>query len=300
MLAITLDLNYLTKYLGISTHRIKRYGTASLEEIVKAEALEGNEAAQQALIKILNDADSLLELFRLGNANNRWQILKELSQYDLQNMLKLLEKDELVMGLQFFQKDGLLQMIEALPEKEVMQIVLECFALKDFIKLIPESEINKWFESEKVDRDKVFEQLQTMNREVLAQMVHCVTGEMDVEANSAQLLKTIEGFNKQDFLKSVQSMDVKYKNQIILRMTQEKPELWYEFGSKTLTKPLQALQKPELILGMSALKEKTLIKLVDNLPQELLSVVMTQINPQVFAQFLTENYQDLLKKAVSV
>jgi len=300
MLAITLDLNYLTKYLGISTQRIKRYGTASLEEIVKAEALEGNEAAQQALIKILNDPDSLLELFILGNANNRWQIFKELSQYDLQNMLKFLEKDDLVMGLQFFQKDGLLQMIEALPEKEVMQIVMECFALEEFIKLIPESEINKWFESEKVDRDKVFEQLQGMNREVLAQMVHSVTGEMDAEANSAQLLKTIEGFNKQDFLKSVQSMDVKYKNQIILRMTHEKPELWYEFGSKTLSKPLQALQKQDIILGMSALKEKTLIKLVDNLPQELLAVVMTQINPQVFAKVLTENYQELLKKAVSV
>ena len=214
--------------------------------------------------------------------------------------MKFLEKDDLVMGLQFFQKDGLLQMIEELPEKEVMQIVAECFALKDFIKLIPESEINKWFESEKVDRNKVFEQLQGMNKEVLAQMVHSVTGEMSTEANSAQLLKTIEGFNKQDFLKSIQSMDVKYKNQIILGMTYENPELWYEFGSKTLTKPLQSLQKQEIILGMSALKEKTLIKLVDNLPQELLAVVMTQINPQVFAKVLTENYQELLKKAVSV
>jgi len=300
MLAINLDLHYLTTYLGISTQKIQAYGTSNLEEIVKAEALAGNEAAQQALVKILNDADSLLELFRLGNANNRWQILKELSEYDLQNLLQYLEKEDLLIGLQFFQKEGLLQMIQELPEKEVCQIVFEVFAPKDFIKLIPEDEINKWFESTKVDPNLVFEQLQNFNPEILAQMIYAVTGQFEENQNRAQLLKTIEGFNKEDFLKSVQSLEPRYKYQIILNMTKEKPDLWFEFGSKTLAKPLERLQKPEIIKGMGALKEKTLIKIVDNLPQELLSVVMTQIDPEVFAKVLCQDYQELLKKAVSV
>lgn len=299
MLAISFDLNYLTKYLGISTQKIQAYGNVNLEEIVKQEALNGNEEAQRALIQILNDSDSLLKLFRLGNANNRWQILKELSEYDLQSLLPYLEKEDLVMGLYFFQKESLLKMIQELPEKEVMQIVFECFTPKDFIKLIPEEEINKWFESEKVDPQFVFEQLQMFNKDVLAQMVQSITGEFDENANSEQLLMTIAGFNKEDFLKSVQSLDPKYKNQIILNMTKENPDLWYEFGSKTLSKPLERLKKPDIIKGMGALKEKTLVKLVDNLPQELLAVVITQINPEVFSKVLCDKYQDLLKKAVS-
>lgn len=299
MLAINLDENYLTTYLGISAQRIQAYGTANLEEIVKEEALAGNKAAQQALIKILNDADSLMELFKLGNANNRWQILKELSTYDLQHLLEYLEKEDLLMGLKFFQKEGLLAMIQDLPEKEVCQVVFQVFPPKEFIKLIPEREINKWFESEKVDQKEVLEQIQGLNQDVLQQMVQAVTGEVQNDANRASLLQTIEGFNKRDFLKSVHSLDPRYKNQIILNMTKEKPELWYEFGSKTLSKPLERLQKQDICQGMSALKEKTLIGIVDNLPQELLSVVMTQINPEVFANVLSENYQELLKKAVS-
>ena len=131
-------------------------------------------------------------------------------------------------------------------------------------------------------------------------MVQKITGENQDNANRAQLLQTIQGFNKEDFLKSVQSLHPRYKNQIILNMTKENPDLWFEFGSKVLAKPLERLQKPEIIEGMGALKEKTLIKIVDNLPQELLSVVMTQIDPEVFAKVLCENYQQLLKKAVSV
>ena len=300
MLAINLDEKYLQTYLGISAQRIAAYGSLNIEEIVKAEALAGNEAAQQALIKILNDADSLLELFRLGNANNRWQILKELSQYDLQNMLENLEKEDLIMGLQFFQKEGLLAMIQELPEKEVCKIVFQIFPPKAFIKLIPQREINKWFESEKVDQKEVFAQLQGLNQDVLAQMVQAVTGDAQKDNNREALLQTIEGFNKKDFLTSVCSLDPRYKNQIILNMTREKPELWYEFGSKTLSKPLERLQKPDIIKGMGALNEKTLISIVDNLPQELLSVVMTQINPEVFANLLSDKYQDLLKKVVSV
>lgn len=300
MLAINLDEKYLQTYLGISAQRIQAYGSINLEEIVKAEALAGNEAAQLALIKILNDADSLMELFKLGNANNRWQILKELSQYDLQNMLKCLEKDDLMMGLQFFNKDGLLGMIQDLPEKEVCKIVFQIFHPKQFIKLIPQREINKWFESEKIDQKEVFAQLQGLNQDVLEQMVQAVTGEVKNDTDRASLLQTIEGFNKKDFLKSVQSLEPRYKNQIVLNMTRENPDLWFEFGSKTLSKPLEKLQKNDIILGMGALKEKTLIGIVDNLPQELLSVVMTQINPEIFAKLLSDNYQDLLKKVVSV
>lgn len=300
MLAINLDENYLQTYLGISAQRIQAYGAINLEEIVKAEALAGNEAAQQALIKILNDADSLIELFKLGNANNRLQILKELGQYDLQNMLEYLEKDDLLLGLKFFQKEGLLAMIEDLPEKEVCKIVFKIFPPKQFIKLIPQREINKWFESEKVDQKEVLAQIQGLNQDVLAQMVQAVTGDVKENDNRASLLQTIEGFNKKDFLTSVQSLEPRYKNQIILNMTREKPELWHEFGSKALSKPLERLQKQDICRGMSALKEKTLISIVDNLPQELLSVVMTQINPEVFANLLSDKYQDLLKKVVSV
>ena len=39
---------------------------------------------------------------------------------------------------------------------------------------------------------------------------------------------------------------------------------------------------------------KDLIKMVDDLPDDLLAVVVTQIDPLVFAELLSKNFQDIL------
>ncbi len=300
MIAIQLDLNYLSRYLNISAQRLQLYGTKSLQEIVEAEALQGNTAAQDYLIKVLKDPNSILQLFQLGNARNRWQILREMNEDDLQYMLQFLESKDLVAGLQFFTQDALLKYIREMPKKEITKVLFECYSKEEFIKLVPESELNKWFESEKVDQKKVFEQLKGMNQQVLAQMVEAITGENQEETSQKDLLGTIENFNPQQFLEAVQSLKPKYKGQIILNMTQEDPDLWEEFSVKTLTKPLELLDKPEVIKGMSKLEDEMLIKVVENLPQDLLSVVITQIDPEVFADVLANDYHEILKNVVSI
>lgn len=300
MIAIQLDLNYLSRYLNISAQRLQEYGTKSLQEIVEAEALQGNTAAQEYLLKVLKDPNSILELFQLGNARNRWQILREMNEEDLQYMLQFLESKDLVAGLQFFTQDALLKYIREMPKKEITKVLFECYSKEEFIKLVPETDLNKWFESEKVDQKKVFEELKGLNQQVLAQMVEAVTGENQEKTSQKDLLGTIENFNPEQFLEAVQSLKPKYKGQIILNMTQEDPDLWEEFSVKTLTKPLELLDKPEVIKGMSKLEDDMLIKVVENLPQDLLAVVITQIDPDVFADVLANDYHEILKNVVSV
>lgn len=300
MLAIQLDLNYLQTYLGISAQRIKTYGTKSLEEIVEAEAAQGNTAAQEYLTKILKDPDAILQLFKLGNARNRWKILKELNHNDLQYLMQFLEAKDLVAGLQFFTQDALLQFIQEMPKKEITKVLFECYSPEEFLNLVPEKELNKWFESEKVDQKKVMEQLKGMNQQVLAQMLEAVTGQNQENTGRSELIANIENLNPEQFLEAVQSLKPKFKRQIIMSMTQEDPKLWEEFSARTLTKPLELLDKPDVIKGMAKLEEDTLIKVLDNLPKELLSVVVTQIDPQVFAEVLSKNYQDILKNVVSL
>ena len=83
-------------------------------------------------------------------------------------------------------------------------------------------------------------------------------------------------------------------------MTQEDPKLWEEFSVKTLTKPLELLDKPEVIKGMAKLEDDMLIKVIENLPNDLLSVVVTQIDPEAFADVLSNKYQEILKNVVSL
>ncbi len=300
MIAIQLDLNYLARYFNISAQRLEAYGSKSLQEIMEAEAAQGNTAAQDYLISVLQDPDAILNLFKIGSARNRWKILKEMNKDDLSYLLQFLESKDLVAGLQFFTQDALLKFIREMPKKEITKVLFECYSKEDFIKLVPEAELNKWFESEKVDKKKVFEQLQGLNRDILAQMLEAVTGEPQEDSDRKELLQNLNSLNPEQFLESVQSLKPKFKQQIILNMTQEDPKLWEEFSVKTLTKPLELLDKPEVIKGMAKLEDDMLIKVVENLPNDLLSIVVTQIDPEVFADVLSSKYQEILKNVVSL
>lgn len=286
--------------MNISAQRLQAYGSKSLQEIVEAEAAQGNAAAQEYLLKVLKDPDSILRIFQLGNARNRWRILREMNEEDLQYMLHFLETKDLVAGLQFFTQDALLKYIREMPKKEITKVLFECYSKEEFMNLVPEAEMNKWFESEKVDKKKVFEQLKGMNQQVLAQMVEAVTGQNQEDTNQKDLIKTLENMNPEMFMDAVQSLKPKFKGQIILGMTEEDPKLWEEFSVKTLTKPLELLDKPELIKGMAKLEDEMLINVLDNLPQDLLAVVVTQIDPEVFADVLVKDYQEILKNVVSM
>ncbi len=300
MIAISLDLNYLSKYLNISAERLRLYRSKSLQEIVEAEAAQGNAKAQEYLLSVLQDPEAILRLFKLGNARNRWKILREMNKDDLSYMLQFLETKDLVNGLKFFTQDALMKAIRQMPKKEIVKIVFECYGKKEFLQLVPNAELNKWFESEKVDKKKVKELLKTMPQEALAQMVEAVKGESQEEADRASLLQTINGFNPDQFMDGIKSLKPKFKQHIILQMTQEDPKLWEEFSVKALTKPLELLDKPELIKGMAKLEDEMLAKVVDNLPQDLLSMVVAQIDPEVFANLLSTKYQDLLQQVVSM
>lgn len=300
MIAIQLDLSYLARYLNISTERMQAYRNKSLEEIVELEAEQGNILAQEYLAKTLRDPNSLLKIFNLIDAQNRWMILKEMNEDDLQDLLPLLESKDLISGLFFFTHDALIKMIEEMPPEEITKVLFQCYSEEEFLALVPEPEMNKWFESEKVDKQKVFEQVKGFNQEILAQMVEAVTGENQEDTSHDDLISTIGNFNPREFLEGVQALKPKNKGQIILNMTQEKPALWEEFGAKTLTRPLEYLEKPDIIKGMVKLEDKMLVKMLENLPKELMAVVTTQIDPEIFSKVLARDFQEVLKNVVSI
>ena len=301
MLAVQLDIGFLTKYLGITPQRMKAYGAKTLEEIVEAEAIAGNAAAQEYLMKVLNDPCALVEMFQLGNVRNRWMILRELNEDDLADLLPFLEPKELLHGMNFFTQEMLLKFIEEMPKEEITKVLFECYSPEKFLNLVSEKDLNKWFESEKVDKNQVLEQLKGLNEEVLAQMLEAATGQPQADnSDRGALLTGIEKLSPEQFMDAIHSLKPKFKRQIILNMTKQDPDLWQEFSAETLTKPLALLDKPDVIKGMAKLEKDMLVKVAENLPQDLLAIVITQIDPDKFADALSKNFKDLLMNVVSM
>ena len=51
---------------------------------------------------------------------------------------------------------------------------------------------------------------------------------------------------------------------------------------------------------MAKLEDEMLASVVENLPNDLLSMVVAQIDPEVFSELLSTKYQDILKEVVTM
>ena len=60
---------------------------------------------------------------------------------------------------------------------------------------------------------------------------------------------------------------------------------------------LNTLMKNDMIPSMIALEQETLVKMISRLPDDLMSIVASQVDTQNFAKFLMEGHLDFLKQA---
>lgn len=295
MIELNVDLAYLSKYYEIGTKRISEYSGKSIEDIMKAEAANGNKKAANFDLNVLNDPKELIKVFRLFSAKNRYKILKNMNQSDLRYLMQFLEHKDLVLGLNFFTKDKLVQLMYNLPKDKIAKIMFNKFSPEKFLKMVPEKEMNAFFESTKIDKAQVMETLETFPPEILEGMMENITGQPAKGMGTDKILNTLHNLNPNRFKKAIQSLDKDSKAKLIFKLTQKDPKLFLEFSKDALMYPLKQLDKPELIKNMAVLEPDDLVKMLEELPQDLMSVVVTQIDPEVFADALCNDFQKILE-----
>ncbi len=302
MIRLDIDLSYLTKNFEIGTQRLNQYGSKSIDEIMEAEAEQGNPRAEKFEQEVLNDPKQLLKLFKLADARNRYAILSNMSSADLEYIMQYLEPGDLLLGLMFFTKEKLLNLIYDLPKNKICSIVFQAFSQEQFLKLIPEKEMDKFFESDKLDKNKILEIIKNIPEEKLNKMVEKYMfqeeGKIQEDNNWSQehVVNWLDQLQPEKFQKALQCFEREEKGEIILQMTKQDDSLLMEFSKNALTFPLRQLDKQDIVKNMNKLEPDDLLKMVNELPDELMSVVATQIDPEVFAQVLSKNFKDILSE----
>lgn len=294
MIELDVDLTYLAKYYDIGTRRISQYGEKSIEEIMKEEAASGNAKAANFDLEVLKNPKELAKLFKLSTARNRYKILKNMNSSDLKYLMQYLSKDDLLMGLNFFTKDKLLALIENMPKNKIAKVLFNKFSPEKFLKMVPEKEIDKFFDSTKIDKEQVIASVSTLPPEALDAIMENITGKNSNNVDPNKVVDTLRSTNPNKFRKAIQSLNKEFKTKIVTDLTRNDPKLFLEFSKDALMTPLEQLDKPELIKTMSVLESEDLLKMLDELPEDLLSVVVTQIDPEVFAELLCDKFQDVL------
>ena len=105
-LVIDSNLEYLQNILHISKVTFEeKYANMSVDEIIEAEAAQGNQQAIELAQELTTNTSLVMELFDLADTNNKYMILREMSAQQLQTFLPEMEENDLLQGLYFFTED---------------------------------------------------------------------------------------------------------------------------------------------------------------------------------------------------
>lgn len=298
-LVIQSTLEYLQSRLNISPAKMQVYADKTIEQILEAEAAEGNQAAIQLAADMFTDPSQLIELFQLADPRNKLVIMQSMTSTQLAKLVPMLEVDDLVQGLQFFTQDSLMDLLKEVPKEELVKTVFEMFSQRQVIEYMPEQELDKLLTGTDMDKDLLLKNLQSLPEMYLQQIIESVTGE-EASGNASELVLQISQMGDREYKQAIMNLQPLQKQELTLSITSSEPKLYEKFSTDAYTHIImRERQKDETIKSMGVIKPEYLQRMMDNLPQDLLAVVVTQIDTEKFADALITKFPELLAKFVA-
>lgn len=298
-LKIDSNLEYILTKLNVPDSRIQEYRDKTVEEVLLAEAAQGNQEAIALAVEMFTDVEQLIELFQLSDPENKLVIIKAMPSYQLKELIELLNVEDMQVGLQFFTEDKLLDLLREVPKEELVKVVFEMFSPQQVIEYLPEEQMDKLLTSEKMDKSLVLKNLQALPAMYLQQIIESVTGE-EAKGTQFELTQQISRFGESQYHAALRNLMPDQKRELTLAITTQHPKMFEMFDASAYTKIIgRERNKEDMIKAMGVIKPEYLQKMMDKLPQDLLSVVLTQIDNQKFADMLINKHPELLAKFIA-
>lgn len=298
-IAISSTLEYLQARLNIPDTKMQVYADKSLEEILQAEAAEGNQAAIQLAADMFTDPNILVELFQLADPENKLVILQSMTSSQLEKLIPMLETNDMLEGLQFFTQDGLMDLLKDIPKEELVKTVFQMFSQEQIIEFMPEKELDKVLTGLDMDKELLLKNLKSIPEIYLQQIVESVTGE-EQDGNCTELIGKIAQFGDMDYKKAITNLQPVQKRELTLMITSTEPKYYLNFSTEAYTHIInRERQKDDVIKSMGVIKPEYLQKMMEKLPPDLLSVVITQVDTDKFADALINKFPETLAKFIA-
>lgn len=295
-LVIDSNVEYLQTALHISAVKFQEeYANMSVEEIIEAEAAAGNQLAIELAQELTSNVNLVMELFDLADTNNKFMILSEMTALQLRQFLPQMEEKDLLQGLYFFTDDKLMKMLEELPPEQLVNTVFEMFSQEEIVQLMPDEQLDKFLTSSDIDKNKILKHIQSIPEEYVAQVLEQITGEAVESMNSIDLSKQFGELNPLEYKDALKAFQPTQKQQLVLSLAKEHNEWFQLFDANAYTTIInREKQKPEVIKAMSVIEPEHIQKMIEELPNDLLSIVITQIDTEKFAEILMNEFPEVM------
>lgn len=299
-LAISSTLEYLQMRLGISEAKMQIYADKSLEQILDAEAAQGNQAAIQMAADMFSDPNQLVELFQLADPENKLVIMQSMTSAQLEKLVPMLETDDLVEGLQFFTQDSLMDLLKEIPKEELVKTVFQMFSEQQIIENMPDKQLDKLLTSTDMDKEMLLQNLKSIPEMYLQQILESVTGEESKESNANDLVNQIGQLGDMQYKHAIMNLQPTQKQELTLSLTSREPKLYEKFDTDAYTHIIaREREKDAIVKSFGVIKPEYLQKMIDKLPQDILAVVTTQIDTDKFADSLINKFPEVLAKFIA-
>lgn len=299
-ISLNTDQYHLMTKLNITTSRMHDYADKSVDEIIDAEAESGNALAKDYGRKLFGNPDELIETFQLADPTNKYNILNQMSTEQREKVLELLDSEDMVVGLNFFTQEKLAQMLGKVSVAESASVALEAFSLPQIIAMMPEEEMESFFMSSEIPKESFTAQLRNLDPELLIQMTEGITGQAADQSDASKLIAQIMALPDKQFKETMASLDPEIQQNVVFQMASEDKGVLLHFSGQSFNDMVSGLQKPDMVKSMIALDTSSLQRMTKQLPEDLFSIVATQVDTRQFAQLLIDRCPELLEKFTSM
>ena len=298
-ITINTDLAYIQSKLNISTSKMETYQNKSIEEIIQTEAAEGNQAAIQLAADMFTNVSKLVELFQLAYPENKLAIMSEMTGSQLEKLVPMLETNDLVIGLNYFTQDTLLDLVKDIPKEELVKMVFQLFSQQQVINFMPEEQMDKLLTGTDMNKQMLLNDLERLPEIYLQQVYESVSGK-EASGNAKEMVAQIGQLGDLDYKNAIKNLQPTQKKELTYMLANQETKLFEKFDTDAYTKIInREREKDEMVKGMSVIRPEYLQKMISELPQDLLAVVTTQIDTDKFADALINKFPELLAQIVA-
>ena len=224
-LVIDANMKLFAERMNITSSRmIQDYGLKTVDQIIEAEAAQGNSQAVKYAQEMYNSPAKLINIFKLTNVENKFVLLHNMNSETREKILPMLESDDLVMGLYFFTQDKLLDMLSDVDIEELVNVVMGAFPLDAIVSMFSEDDLAQFFQRDELQKFDVIEQLKSLPPEVMIKFVEGITGQPAGETDPMQLIQSIENMPMDQYRDFMSAIDPDVQRQLTFQLTKEKPE----------------------------------------------------------------------------
>ena len=300
-LVIDANMKLFAERMNITSSRmIQDYGLKTVDQIIEAEAAQGNSQAVKYAQEMYNSPAKLIKIFKLTNVENKFVLLHNMNSEPREKILPMLESDDLVMGLYFFTQDKLLDMLSEVDIEELVNVVMGAFPLDAIVSMFSEDDLAQFFQRDELQKFDVIEQLKSLPPEVMIKFVEGVTGQPAGETDPMQLIQSIENMPMDQYRDFMSAIDPDVQRQLTFQLTKEKPEYLQLFPNQTYIDMLSTMMKQDMVKPMINLEKESLVNMITELPDDLMSIVAAQVDTKKFAEFILDGHTDLLEGALMI